>query len=201
MAVNAQSLANSFFTEPDVHPGFSSKLSPKAFQLLGEYLKQRVGKLLKFGALQYNSTVTLTPQVQLSLASVTSSGALNFDATSFQSQIAVVAGKGLVWTGTNLRTTVNSAYKMVSSSGEVNGNVPVTFDRTTVEIALNTAVNRDGHLKTDLERCKVLVGELHLEFSPSDVEVLRNYLPLIHRSIREQIDNLLCPPSMPNSFQ
>ncbi|KAI1723240.1 hypothetical protein Ddc_07442 [Ditylenchus destructor] len=192
-AVAAQSLANSFFTEPDVQPGFSSRLSPRAFQLLADYLKQRVSKFLKFGALQFNSSVALTPLVQFHLASAPGASAINFDATGFQSKLNVVAGKEITWTGSNLRTTVRSSFKMISSNGEVVGNVPVTFDKTSVEIGLNTAINSDGHLKTDLERCRVLVGELHLEFTTADAEVLRNYLPLIHRAIRDQLDNLLCP--------
>lgn len=189
----AQSLANSFFTEPDVQPGFSSRISPRAFQLLADYLKQRVSKFLKFGALQYNTSVTLTPLVQFSLASAHGASIVNFDSASFQSKLNVVAGKEITWTGSNLRTTVRSTYRMISSNGEVAGNVPVTFDKTNVEIGLNTAINSDGHLKTDLERCRVLVGELHLEFAPADADVLRNYLPLIHRAIRDQLDNLLCP--------
>lgn len=41
-----------------------------------------------------------------------------------------------------------------------------------------------------MKNCRVFLGKLRLEFTQSDLDLLRNYLPLIHRAISEQIDNV-----------
>ncbi|CAD5231157.1 unnamed protein product [Bursaphelenchus okinawaensis] len=188
--VTAQSLANSFFTEPDTFPGFTTRVGPKALDLMAEYLKQRVNKFMKFGTVAYNLTVPLTPLVRFSLLS---NGVSGFDGSNFQSGLKVTPNKELLWTGSNMKITINSIYRVTSSAGEVTGSVPVTFDRSTVELALQTAVNTDGHLKTDLQRCRVLLNDIHFEFAQSDADLIRNYMPFIHRAVRDQVDNLLCP--------
>ncbi|KAI6191483.1 hypothetical protein M3Y97_00233000 [Aphelenchoides bicaudatus] len=186
----AQSLANNFFTEPNIFPGFSTRINSKAFTLLNEYLARRVNKFMKFGTVSYNLTVPLTPQVRFSLVS---SGITSFDGATFQSTTRVIPGKEVVWTGSNLRMTINSAYKLSSSAGEISGSVPITFDRTLIELGLQTNLNSDGHLKTDLQRCRVLLSDLHFDFAQSDADLIRNYIPFVHRAVRDQIDNLLCP--------
>ena len=86
-----------------------------------------------------------------------------------------------------------SGYKLLSENGEIVGQLPFTFDKASIEIGLISGVNSDGHLKTDLERCRVVNGELQFDFNSADSDLLHNYLPYIYRSVREQLDNLLCP--------
>ncbi|KAH7708204.1 Protein C06G1.1 a [Aphelenchoides avenae] len=186
----AQSLANSFFTEPDTHPGFYSRVSQRGLDLMANYLGQRVSKLMRLGAVFYNLTVPLTPLVRFTLVSGTGT---TFDASSFRSQMNVTLGKEILWTGHSLKLTVPSTYRLTSSAGDITGVVPVTFEKAFIELGMVATVNADGHLKTDLSRCRVTLSELHFEFSRTDADLMHNYIPFIHRAVRENIDNLLCP--------
>ncbi|KAI6205600.1 hypothetical protein M3Y94_00810400 [Aphelenchoides besseyi] len=188
--INAQSLANSFFTEPNTFAGFTTRVNSRALDLLADYLKQRVNKFVKFGTVAFNLTVPLTPQVRFSLQS---NGVTLFDGATFASQLKVTAGREIVWTGSNLRVTVNAIYRLISAAGEISGQVPISFERTVIELGLLTNVNTDGHLKTDLQRCRVVLSDLRVDFPPSDIELIRSYVPFVHRAVRDQIDNLLCP--------
>lgn len=69
-------------------------------------------------------------------------------------------------------------------------NITILYYRSIIQIDLQSGVNADGHLKTDLKKCRAFIGELRLDFKQTDLDLLRNYLPLIHRAIREQIDNV-----------
>ena len=60
-------------------------------------------------------------------------------------------------------------------------------------MALLTGINADGHLKTDMQKCRIQLIELTFGFSPNDSELLRNYIPFIHRAVRDNIDQILCP--------
>jgi hypothetical protein len=57
-------------------------------------------------------------------------------------------------------------------------------------LGLQTNLNADGHLKTDLQRCRVLLSDLHFDFQQADSDLIRNYIPFIHRAVRDQIDNV-----------
>ncbi|KAI6243971.1 putative lipid-binding protein OBI-1 [Aphelenchoides fujianensis] len=197
--------SDSFFTEPNTFAGFTTRLNGRAFDLLADYLKQRVNKFMKFGTVAFNLTLPLTPQVRFSLLS---NGVTLFDGATFGSQMKVLPGREIVWTvssellpsgdqssiqGSNLRLTVSALYRLSSSAGEISGSVPIAFERTALELGLGTSVNSDGHLKTDLQRCRVLLSDLRVDFPPADVDLIRSYIPFVHRAIRDQIDNLLCP--------
>jgi hypothetical protein len=121
---------------------------------MADFLKQRVNKFMRYGTVTYNLTGQLTPQVRFSLLS---NGVTSFDGATFVSTMKVLPSKEIVWTGSNLRMTVNSAYRLSSSAGEITGIVPITFDKTLIELGLQTNLNTDGHLKTDLQRCRVLL--------------------------------------------
>uniref|UniRef100_A0A914Z7H2 Lipid-binding serum glycoprotein C-terminal domain-containing protein n=1 Tax=Panagrolaimus superbus TaxID=310955 RepID=A0A914Z7H2_9BILA len=116
-----------------------------------------------------------------------------FDANNFQSKLRVFQGKELHWQGSNLKSTVKTIYMIQSAGGEVTGQVPITFDNINVDMALSTTINSDGHLKTDMQKCRIQLIELSFGFSPNDAEILRNYIPFIHRAVRDNIDQILCP--------
>uniref|UniRef100_A0AC34FFQ4 Lipid-binding serum glycoprotein C-terminal domain-containing protein n=1 Tax=Panagrolaimus sp. ES5 TaxID=591445 RepID=A0AC34FFQ4_9BILA len=116
-----------------------------------------------------------------------------FDASNFQSKLRVFQGKELHWQGSNLKSTVKTIYMIQSAGGEVTGQVPITFDNINVDMALTTSINSDGHLKTDMQKCRIQLIELSFGFSPNDAEILRNYIPFIHRAVRDNIDQILCP--------
>lgn len=158
--------------------------------MLAEYLRQRVSKLMQFGEIVFNVTLPLTPSVSLML---TSQKVENFDASGFKSAFKIVQGREVRWTGSTLRVTVRSIYKILSAGGEVTGQVPITFDGTGIDLSLQSGINTDGHLKTDMHKCKAQVNELGFNFSPNDNELLRNYLPFIHRTVRDNVDQILCP--------
>uniref|UniRef100_A0AC34QKS1 Lipid-binding serum glycoprotein C-terminal domain-containing protein n=2 Tax=Panagrolaimus sp. JU765 TaxID=591449 RepID=A0AC34QKS1_9BILA len=188
--VDGQSLANSFFTEPDTYAGFSSRINQKGLDLLAEYLKQRVTKFMQFGEIVYNVTLPLTPTVSMMLISQKLEG---FDSSNFRSNMKMIQGQGMQWSGTPLRITIRCIYKILSSGGEVTGQVPIMFDNVGIEMSLLSGINNDGHLKTDMHKCRATVGELTFLFTPNDNELLRNYLPFIHRTVRDNIDSILCP--------
>lgn len=93
-ALTLTRFTDSFFTEPDVHPGFVSRVGPRALRLLADYLRQRVTKFMRFGALRYNASSTLTPLVRFTL---TSTSTLHFDSTALQSQFNPMPGRGVQW--------------------------------------------------------------------------------------------------------
>uniref|UniRef100_A0A1I7WDX5 BPI1 domain-containing protein n=1 Tax=Heterorhabditis bacteriophora TaxID=37862 RepID=A0A1I7WDX5_HETBA len=95
--------------------------------------------------------------------------------------------------GSNLNVTVMSIFRLDTPQGEINGNVPLSFDRTNVELLLWTGVNSDGHLKTDLVTCKVAANNIQLQFGTSDTALLSNYLPHINHFIKERIEQAICP--------
>uniref|UniRef100_A0A914C8C1 Lipid-binding serum glycoprotein C-terminal domain-containing protein n=1 Tax=Acrobeloides nanus TaxID=290746 RepID=A0A914C8C1_9BILA len=157
---------------------------------MSQYLRQRVEKFMKFGEISYNLTVPVTPTVSFTLISEKIS---KFELAPFQSQTKFVEGKEILWTGSQFTATVNSMYKMQGENGEVVGHVPVTFFRMTIEISLATSINGDGHLKSDIQQCLVYVGDMIFDFAANDAEVLRNHLPSIQTSLRDQAGMLLCP--------
>uniref|UniRef100_A0A7E4VMC3 BPI2 domain-containing protein n=1 Tax=Panagrellus redivivus TaxID=6233 RepID=A0A7E4VMC3_PANRE len=189
-SVRAQSLANSFFTEPDTYAGFTSRVNQKGFDLLAEYLKQRVSKFMQFGEVTYNVSLPLTPSVSLRIIAQRIDA---FDASNFRSALKPLVGREIHWQGTNLKTTIRSVYRIISAGGEVTGTVPITFDKMSIDMGLLSGINSDGHLKTDMNKCKITVGDLIFAFSPNDAQLLQNYMPFIQRSIRENVDQLLCP--------
>lgn len=82
---------------------------------------------------------------------------------------------------------------MFTPQGEVTGLVPLSFDRSNVELLLWTGVNTDGHLKTDLVTCKVAANNIQLRFGLNDAALLSNYLPHIMAFIKERIEQVICP--------
>ncbi|TKR79834.1 hypothetical protein L596_013997 [Steinernema carpocapsae] len=187
--VNAQSLANSFFMEADTHAGFYSRVNQKALDLLGDYLRDRVGMFMKYGEVTFNFTIPIASGAKFS---VVSSSIAKFDFESFKSQIRILSGKGVTWTGMNMNTIVNAVYKLNQDGTEIVGHFPLSINKANIELILQTSVNSDGHLKTDMTGCKV-IGETHVDFAQTDMDALKNYLPRIAGAIGERIDQLLCP--------
>lgn len=60
-------------------------------------MRQRVGKFIKFGSLQFNHTVQLKPQVRFTISSIKNS-VTQFDITQFQSKLSILQGKEIIWT-------------------------------------------------------------------------------------------------------
>ncbi|KAK0403412.1 hypothetical protein QR680_016900 [Steinernema hermaphroditum] len=187
--VSAQSLANSFFMEADTNAGFYSRINEKAMTLLGDYLRERVGMFMKYGEVTFNFTI---PIASGSKFNVVSSSIAKFDFDSFKSKLQIVADKGISWTGTDLNTVINAVYKLHTNEREIVGHFPLSINKANIELILQTGINSDGHLKTDMTGCKV-VGETHVDFSQTDEEALKNYMPRIAGAIGERIDQLLCP--------
>ncbi|CAD6185241.1 unnamed protein product [Caenorhabditis auriculariae] len=189
-ASNAQSLANSFFAEEGTHPGFVTKINRKAFKIVADQLRDRVVRFANVDGLEFNITAPLTNQVRFTLQS---SRVLFFDEKAFESSMLIIPQKGLAWTGSNLNFTLLANFQLLTSQGEITGNVPLSFDRTNVELLLWTGVNSDGHLKTDLITCKVAANGLQLQFSQNDAALLANYLPHMQNFIRQTIEQVICP--------
>ncbi len=60
-----------------------------------------------------------------------------------------------------------------------------------IELELATGVNNDGHLKTDLIDCTVIARNVALNFTPADIEVLRNYIPHIVHFVMQRMDQVI----------
>ncbi|GMT34010.1 hypothetical protein PFISCL1PPCAC_25307 [Pristionchus fissidentatus] len=188
-AVDAQSLANSFFAETGTHAGFVTRLNDKGFDLVGEYLRERALKFMQ-NELTFNLSAVLTENVHFSLVS---NRIARFDEASFKSKFSSQNGKGFIWTGSGLNATVTAVYRVDSPAGQATGHVPLSFDNTVVELLLWTGVNADGHLKTDLVTCKVAANNVRLQFAASDAEAISPYLPHISHFITERIEQTICP--------
>lgn len=50
------------------------------------------------------------------------------------------------------------------------------------------AINLDGHLRTDLQKCTLSPGNVVMNFSETDPLLLVNYYPQIDRFISERIE-------------
>ena len=188
-AAEAQNLANAFFAETGTHAGFVTRINDKAFDLMSDYLSDRVAKFMS-NELAFNISAVLTNDVHFSLVS---SRVQSFDEKSFTSKFTSQNGKGFVWTGSNLNATVTAVYRVESASGQSTGQVPLSFDNTIVELLLWTGVNADGHLKTDLVTCKVAANNVRLQFSAADSDTISPYLPHISHFITERIEQTICP--------
>ncbi|CAI4226922.1 unnamed protein product [Auanema sp. JU1783] len=189
-AVYCQSLANSFFAETGTYPGFITRINQKGLDLLSSHLSDRVLRFMNAGDLPFNISASLSEEARFTLAAAR---ILSFDTNSFSSRIISSPGKGLSWTGSNINATVNSHFVLSTPSGDVSGFVPLSFDRTNVELSLWTGVNSDGHLKTDLVTCKVAANNIQLRFSQSDSVLLSNYLPHVMQFIKEHMEQVICP--------
>ncbi|PAV80910.1 hypothetical protein WR25_06905 [Diploscapter pachys] len=145
---------------------------------------------MQVDGLSFNISAPITNEVKFTLSS---SRLLSFDEANFQSRMVIIPTKGLSWTGSNLNVTALAAFRMHTPQGDINGNVPLSFDRTNVELLLWTGINQDGHLKTDLITCKVAANNMQLRFAPGDASLLANYLPHIHNLVRQTIEQVVCP--------
>lgn len=185
-----QSLANSFFAEEGTQPGFVTKINKRAFDIVAEQLRERTIKFIKSDGLEFNISAPLTNQVRFSLRS---SRIISFDEQIFESAMSIVPTKGLAWMGSNLNATLLASFNLLTTQGEITGTVPLSFDKTNVELLLWTGVNTDGHLKTDLITCKVAANNLQLQFSQNDASLLANYLPHMQNFIRQTVEQVICP--------
>ncbi|CCD63413.1 Lipid-binding serum glycoprotein C-terminal domain-containing protein [Caenorhabditis elegans] len=185
-----QSLANSLFAEEGTSPGFVTRINKKALSIVSDQLKDRVVKFMNSDGLEFNISAPLTNQVRFTLRS---SKIISFDELYFDSSMSIVPQKGVSWTGTNINVTLLASFSLLTTQGEITGNVPLSFDKTNVELLLWTGVNGDGHLKTDLITCKVAANNLQLQFSQADSALLANYIPHMQNFIRQTVEQVVCP--------
>ncbi|EPB77363.1 LBP / BPI / CETP family protein [Ancylostoma ceylanicum] len=197
--VESQNLANGLFAETGSNAGFVSRINQKGFDLMANYLGERVKRFLGAGELIFNISAAVSPEVrkihyrqQPMRITLTSIRVTDFDAVSFASKMIVISGKGIAWRGSNLNVTVLTSFHLNTPSGELTGSSPLSFDRTNVELLLWTGVNADGHLKTDLVTCKVAANNVELTLAAADKSIA-NYLPVIMHFIKERIEQAICP--------
>ncbi|EYB87432.1 hypothetical protein Y032_0263g602 [Ancylostoma ceylanicum] len=187
--VESQNLANGLFAETGSNAGFVSRINQKGFDLMANYLGERVKRFLGAGELIFNISAAVSPEMRITLTSIR---VTDFDAVSFASKMIVISGKGIAWRGSNLNVTVLTSFHLNTPSGELTGSSPLSFDRTNVELLLWTGVNADGHLKTDLVTCKVAANNVELTLAAADKSIA-NYLPVIMHFIKERIEQAICP--------
>lgn len=62
--------------------------------------------------------------------------------------------------------------------------------RAIVELMFAAAINSDGHLRNELEYCKIPNSQVHLNYTAIDAVTVTNYITLINHFIREKIDDV-----------
>ncbi|KAL6725056.1 hypothetical protein Aduo_019878 [Ancylostoma duodenale] len=207
-------ISDGLFAETGSNAGFVSRINQKGFDLMANYLGERVKRFLGAGELIFNISAAVSPEMRITLTSIR---VTDFDAVSFASKMIVIPGKGIAWRGSNLNVTVLTSFHLNTPSGELTGSSPLSFDRfvqlknlffnyylhiscilkqiafrTNVELLLWTGVNADGHLKTDLVTCKVAANNVELTLAAADKSIA-NYLPVIMHFIKERIEQAICP--------
>ncbi|CEF62006.1 Lipid-binding serum glycoprotein, C-terminal domain and Bactericidal permeability-increasing protein, alpha/beta domain-containing protein [Strongyloides ratti] len=189
--INGQYLANNYFTSPDINAGFYTDISQKAYKLMASFLTNGVFKIMKHSSIDFNITYSINPQQSIQLTSI---GLDFFDYNSFNSIMEVGNNDNqLKWIGKDFKGTFKIQYKIFTEGKEISGIVPMTLDGSTFTFVLLTGINNDGHLKTELTKCIASVEKVNLQFSPTDIEFLKTTIPLIYKTIRENIHNILCP--------
>ncbi|VDK47772.1 unnamed protein product [Anisakis simplex] len=94
--------------------------------------------------------------------------------------------------GSDFSTSIETIFNVLSSGVEIFGNSVLNVDRAVIKIHLTTAINEDGHLKTDLFECFVDPESVKMNFSETDSIVLTNYIDYINDYARSQIQEILC---------
>uniref|UniRef100_A0A0K0D561 BPI1 domain-containing protein n=1 Tax=Angiostrongylus cantonensis TaxID=6313 RepID=A0A0K0D561_ANGCA len=164
--------------------GFISRINQKGFDLMANYLGERLRRFFATGDFTFNITATVSSEMTITLSSVR---VAHFDSSALVSKMIVLPGKGIAWRGSNLNVTVITAFHLNTPAGELTGSSPLSFDRTNVELLLRTGVNADGHLRTDLVTCKVTANNVQLTLAAED-KAIANYLPVIIHFVKERIE-------------
>lgn len=86
-------VADTFFVENEINPGFYTHINQKGLELVGDYVHDRVVRFLR-SDVTYNFSGQLTSEVQFSLAGLR---IRHFDEQSFLSNINVLPGVGVAW--------------------------------------------------------------------------------------------------------
>nr|CDJ86981.1 LBP/BPI/CETP family domain-containing protein [Haemonchus contortus] len=187
--IEAQNLANGLLADTGLNAGFISRINQKGFDLMADYLGERVKRFLGAGELIFNISAPVPPEMRITLLSVR---VTDFDSQAFASKMIVIPEKGIAWQGSNLNVTVLASFHLDTPTGELTGSSPLSFDRTNVELLLWTGVNADGHLKTDLVLCKVAANNVDLTLDAAD-KPITTYMPVIINFIKERIEQAICP--------
>ncbi|VDO52763.1 unnamed protein product [Haemonchus placei] len=210
--IGAQNLANGLFADTGLNAGFISRINQKVlfyselilrlqlfwgwlfdkatpaslqgFDLMADYLGERVKRFLGAGELIFNISAPVPPEMRITILSMR---VTEFDSQAFASKMIVIPEKGIAWQGSNLNVTVLASFHLDTPTGELTGSSPLSFDRTNVELLLWTGVNADGHLKTDLVLCKVAANNVDLTLDAAD-KPITTYMPVIIHFIKERIE-------------
>ncbi|VDO30239.1 unnamed protein product [Brugia timori] len=185
----SRAVKNSFFTNPNTHAGFVTRINQKALDLLADYLKERVNRFMYHGEIIFNFSAPLTNEVTFGLISTK---AIGYDSKIFKSRLFIVPGQGIIWMGSHLNLSIGTFFKISSPAGDFYGSAVLQINSAKVKSFFVAAVNVDGHLRTDLQKCTLSPGSVVMNFSETDPSLLVNYYPQINRFISERIELIIC---------
>ncbi|VDK89252.1 unnamed protein product [Litomosoides sigmodontis] len=180
---------NSFFTKPDVNAGFVTRINQRALDLLADYLKERVNRFMRHGEIIFNFSAPLANEVTFGLISTK---AIGYDSKIFKSRLFIVPERGIIWMGSHLNLSIGTFFKFSSPAGDFYGSAVLQIDSAKVRSFFVAAINVDGHLRTDLQKCTLSPGNVVMNFSETDPLLLVNYYPQIDRFISERIELIIC---------
>uniref|UniRef100_A0A915Q7P6 Lipid-binding serum glycoprotein C-terminal domain-containing protein n=1 Tax=Setaria digitata TaxID=48799 RepID=A0A915Q7P6_9BILA len=172
-----------------MHAGFVTRINQKGLDLLADYLKERVNRFMHHGEIVFNFSAPLTNEVTFGLISTK---AIGYDSKIFKSRLFIVPGQGIIWMGSHLNLSIGTFFKFSSPSGDFYGSAVLQIDSAKVKSYFVAAVNFDGHLRTDLQKCTLSPGNVIMNFSETDPLLLFNYYPHIDRFISERIELIIC---------
>ncbi|VDN00732.1 unnamed protein product [Thelazia callipaeda] len=185
----SQSLANNFFAKPNTNAGIVTRINQKGLNLLADYLKERVNRFMHHGEITFNFSAPLTDEVTFGLISTK---AIKYDSEIFKSQLVTIPGQGLLWTGSNLNLSIGTFFKFSTSNDEFYGSATLQIKNAKVRSYFAAAINFDGHLRTDLQKCSLSLGNIVMNFSEADPLLLSNYYSQIDQFIGERIEMIIC---------
>ncbi|MCP9262989.1 LBP/BPI/CETP family domain-containing protein [Dirofilaria immitis] len=168
-----------FFMKPDTYAGFVTRINQRALDLLADYLKERVNQFMQHGEIIFNFSAPLTNEVTFGLISTK---AIGYDSKIFKSRLFIIPGQGIIWMGSHLNLSIGTF---------LNFPVPLVTFMDLPYFKL-TAINFDGHLRTDLQKCTLSPGNVIMNFSETDPLLLVNYYSHIDRFISERIEMIIC---------
>ncbi|VDK71211.1 unnamed protein product [Onchocerca ochengi] len=185
----SHSLANSFFTKPNTHAGFITRINQRALDLLADYLREHINRFMHHGEIIFNFSAPLTNEIKFGLISTK---AIDYDSKMFKSRLFIVPGEGIVWMGSHLNLSIGTFFKFSSPTGDFYGSAILQIDSAKLKSYFVAAINADGHLRTDLQKCTLSPGNVVMNFSETDPLLLVNYYPHIDRFISERIEMIIC---------
>uniref|UniRef100_A0A0R3RJA6 BPI2 domain-containing protein n=1 Tax=Elaeophora elaphi TaxID=1147741 RepID=A0A0R3RJA6_9BILA len=187
--MNRCEISDNFFTKLDSHAGFVTRINQRALDLLADYLKERVNRFMHHGEIIFNFSAPLTNEVTFGLISTKTIG---YDSKIFKSRLFIVPGRGIIWMGSHLNLSIGTFFKFSGPAGDFYGSAVLQINSAKVKSFFVAAINVDGHLRTDLQKCTLSPGNVVMNFSETDPLLLVNYYPQIDRFISERIELIIC---------